>query len=150
MHNSRSSYTPPNMGDFERARIPSLANQTAAPWTNGTLRKGPPAMQFARSSTSGALEYVTRPYGGRQGMIDLARHCRRDRRIRRLIQRWDETAVGKRTQRSLAEWCRRFGLEEAEFLGMVVSRLWSTGVDVTPLIKRCAACRVTTDPLMGV
>ncbi len=150
MHNSRSSYTPPNMGDFERARIPSLANQTAAPWTNGTLRKGPPAMHFAGSGTTGSLEYVVRPYGGRQGMIDLARHCRRDRRIRRLVQRWDETAVGKRTQRSLAEWCRRFALDEAEFLAIVISRLWAVGVDVTPLIKRCAACRVTTDPLMGV
>ena len=32
----------------------------------------------------------------------------------------------------------------------MISRLWSTGVNVTPLIKRCAACRVTTDPLMGV
>ena len=36
-------------------------------------------------------------------MIDLARHCRRDRRIRRMVQIWDETPLGKRTQRSLAE-----------------------------------------------
>ena len=64
MHDFTASYTPPNIGDFERARIPSLANQTAAPWTNGTLRKGPAAMHLAGSGTSGGLEYVMRPLAG--------------------------------------------------------------------------------------
>ena len=150
MHNSRSSYTPDNMDDFERERIPSLTNHAAVPSTNGPLPKGPAAMDFMGSGTAGALEYVVRPYGGRQGMIDLARHCRYDRRIKRMIQTWDETPRGRRTLRSLAQWCRRFGLDEAELLATVIAQLWVTGVDVTPLIERCAACRVTTKSLMGV
>jgi len=150
MHDSRASYTPANATDFERGQTASAANPPAIQSRRGSLPKGPATMDFVGSGTTGGLEYITRPYGGRQGMIDLARHCRRDRRIRRMVQRWDETSVGKRKQRSLAEWCRRFGLDEAEFLAIVISRLWIAGVDVTPLIERLAACRVTTKPLMGV
>ena len=82
------------------------------------------------------LEYIARPFGGRAGMVDLARGCS-DRRIRELVRSWDKLGGTQKRYSSLGELCEVHAIGEGEFLGGVIASLWKSGVDVTPLVRRC-------------
>lgn len=109
-------------------------------------------LQKMRSATSKAgakrdyrltLEYISRPFGGRQGMIDFARGCS-DRRIRELVHSWNRLGGTQKRYTSLAQLCEVHGIQEAEFLSAVIAALWRNGVDATALMRRCfraSACR---------
>ena len=105
----------------------------------GRLQK----MRTTSASKAGAkrdyrstLEYIARPFGGRQGMIDFARGCS-DRRIRQTVRCWDRLGGTQKRYTSLAQLCQVNGVDEAEFLSAVLASLWQSGVDVTPLVRRC-------------
>ena len=82
------------------------------------------------------LEFIARPFGGRAGMVDLARACS-DGRIRELVCCWDKLGGTQKRYTSLAELCEVHAIGEGEFLGGVIASLWTSGVDVTPLMRRC-------------
>ncbi len=90
----------------------------------------------AKRDYSSSLEYIARPFGGRAGMVDLARGCS-DRRIRQTVHSWDRLGPTERKYTTLAQLCEVHGIEEAEFLSAVIASLWRSGVDVTPLVRRC-------------
>lgn len=102
-------------------------------------------LQKMRTSTSrsgtkrdyrSTLEYIARPFGGRQGMIDFARGCS-DRRIREIVRSWDRLGPTERKYTTLAQMCEVHAIGEAEFLDAVIAALWQNGVDVTALVRRC-------------
>ncbi len=82
------------------------------------------------------LEFIARPFGGRQAMIDLARGCS-DCRIRRMVRCWDRLGGTQKRYTSLAELCEVHGIGEGDFLGAVIATLWRSGVDATALMRRC-------------
>jgi len=82
------------------------------------------------------LEFIARPFGGRAGMVDLARGCS-DRRIRQIVRCWDKLGGTQKRYTSLAELCEVHAIGEGEFLGGVIASLWTSGIDVTPLVRRC-------------
>ncbi len=82
------------------------------------------------------LEFIARPFGGRQAMIDFSRGCS-DRRIRQIVRCWDKLGGTQKRYTSLAELCEVHAIGEGEFLGGVIASLWTSGVDVTPLLRRC-------------
>ena len=90
----------------------------------------------AKRDYRSTLEYIARPFGGRQGMIDLARDCS-DTRIRQMVRCWDKLGGTQKRYTSLAELCEVHRIGEGEFLGLVIATLWRAGVDVTPLMGRC-------------
>ncbi len=89
----------------------------------------------AKRDYRSTLEYIARPFGGRQGMIDFARGCS-DRRIRQTVRSWDRLGPTERKYTTLAQLCEVHGIEEAEFLSAVIAALWRSGVDVTALVRR--------------
>ena len=80
------------------------------------------------------LEYIARPFGGRAGMVDLARGCS-DSRIRQMVLCWDRLGPTERKYTTLAQICEVHGVEEPEFLGLVIASLWRAGVDLAPLLS---------------
>ena len=89
------------------------------------------------------LEFIARPFGGRAGLVDLARGCS-DRRILQIVRCWDRLGPTERKYTTLAQMCEVHAIGEAEFLDAVIAALWQNGVDVTALVRRCfraSACR---------
>ncbi len=96
----------------------------------------PASKAGAKRDYRSTLEYIARPFGGRAGMVDLARGCL-DRRIRQIVRCWDKLGGTQKRYTSLAELCEVHAIGEGEFLGGVIASLWTSGVDVTPLMRRC-------------
>ncbi len=83
-----------------------------------------------------SLEFITRPHGGRQGMIDLSRCCK-DHRIRAMVKAWDKLGLWQRRHTRISHLCQVCEIDESEFFGKLVASLSSRGADTGPLLKRC-------------